>query len=870
MPTTTPDYEELLELASSEPTEAIGQVDAIIEEASSDSDVARARRVRSLALANLGDLHAAQQESALALDAARGSEDRQLLGEVQTTRAGVLAWAGDQEGSLSAIDEAYECLTGIEQARAQAQRGGIHYRLGNFTLAREDLDDAIAILQSQDDLMWAGHALTNRGLLNAYEGAVPAANADLHDAKASYQDLAHATSVAFADQNLGWLALRSGDFPAALNFLDEAEQAMSELGTSLGQLWCDRAEALLAAHMAADAQQVAVRAAHELRNNGLQAAYADALLQAAQASILAGDLQTASDAARTARELMKRQGRDGWAAFADYLAMRARAADGDLDADDLATIRAAVAALDAAGLQTEAVHARLLAAAVATEAGDFEACRVYLTEASAARSRGPVELRAQGWVAAARLRLHAGNKRAAAAAARAGLDVLDRYQATLGGTMARLHVTGYGSELAEIGMQLAVESGSPRRIFDWMELTRAGALRSHPSGRHREPMLTSLLLQFREADEELRRATLNGESSHSLRSRRDRLQERIRDVALRARAVGTGRIKVQKASDVLENLGDATLVQYAEDAEGTLRAIRLGPGGARQFELGPIGVIRKELDSLSIALRRLAVGAASEASVTGALAIVKEASHRLDQLLVHPLQIESRRIIIVPMGALYSVPWSLMPSTAHSDVIVSPSASLWLAKQKPAPSMGRSDVSVVAGPRLEHSADEVRRVGAVYDHSLQLVSPSAGQAARALDGAAIAHVACHGDFRADNPLFSSLEMGDGPLTVYDLEALEQAPEVMVLSACDAGANTTSGGHEVMGLATALLAQGTRSVIANVGLVPDQLATIDLMVDVHQRLREGVEVSAALAAALPPLDYSDPDSIAARAFVTFGA
>ena len=41
----------------------------------------------------------------------------------------------------------------------------------------------------------------------------------------------------------------------------------------------------------------------------------------------------------------------------------------------------------------------------------------------------------------------------------------------------------------------------------------------------------------------------------------------------------------------------------------------------------------------------------------------------------------------------------------------------------------------------------------------------------ALDGAWLAHIAAHGIFRADSPLFSSLRMHDGPLTVYDFEQL---------------------------------------------------------------------------------------------------
>lgn len=55
-----------------------------------------------------------------------------------------------------------------------------------------------------------------------------------------------------------------------------------------------------------------------------------------------------------------------------------------------------------------------------------------------------------------------------------------------------------------------------------------------------------------------------------------------------------------------------------------------------------------------------------------------------------------------------------------------------------------------------------------------------------LDRAAWGHLACHGTFRADNPLFSHLQLADGPLTVADLSALRQAPGLLMLSSCDAG------------------------------------------------------------------------------------
>src|SRR5262249_2906220 len=117
----------------------------------------------------------------------------------------------------------------------------------------------------------------------------------------------------------------------------------------------------------------------------------------------------------------------------------------------------------------------------------------------------------------------------------------------------------------------------------------------------------------------------------------------------------------------------------------------------------------------------------------------------------------------------------------------------------------------------------------------------------ALDGAALAHLACHGTFRSDSPLFSSVELVDGPLNVYELQRLRRAPEVVVLSACGLAVSDVRPGAELLGLASALLGMGTRAIIASVVPVPDAGAK-RLMVDLHRRLLAGEGLAAALAAA----------------------
>ena len=63
---------------------------------------------------------------------------------------------------------------------------------------------------------------------------------------------------------------------------------------------------------------------------------------------------------------------------------------------------------------------------------------------------------------------------------------------------------------------------------------------------------------------------------------------------------------------------------------------------------------------------------------------------------------------------------------------------------------------------------------------------TAARVLNAIDGARLVHIAAHGTFRADSPLFSALQLDDGPLTVYDLERLRRGPHHLVLSSCDSG------------------------------------------------------------------------------------
>ena len=130
-----------------------------------------------------------------------------------------------------------------------------------------------------------------------------------------------------------------------------------------------------------------------------------------------------------------------------------------------------------------------------------------------------------------------------------------------------------------------------------------------------------------------------------------------------------------------------------------------------------------------------------------------------------------------------------------------------------------------------HPTDEIPALQ--QEHGGRCVKPFVDDALNALEGAGIAHIAAHGEVNADNPLFSYLELEDGPLYGYDIARIEHPPEIVVLSACESG------------LARAFLDAGTRAVIASVLPVPDAQVCV-AMAEVHRRIDHPVEAAKAVA------------------------
>ena len=474
-----------------------------------------------------------------------------------------------------------------------------------------------------------------------------------------------------------------------------------------------------------------------------------------------------------------------------------------------------------------------------------------------------MELRVQAWLAKALIRRARGNLSGADAAARAGLRTFESYQAALGATDVRIGVAQHAEELAELGLGLAVASRNPGRIWSWMERTRARALWLKPVKPPRDGALGALVADLRRLSAEIR----NTDPSEipELRRRQVRLQEAIRRRSHHTAGDGRRPIRaIPRPEDIAARLGDRQLIEFTEIGN-ELTVVMMDSRAGRVHGLGPMVAVEAELHSLRLALRRMA----REPDAPSAKDTAEFAARRRDDLLLAPLGLGDGPCVIAPPARLHALPWSLLPSCRGRPVSVAPSAELWLRGM--APSSVGEHIVLAAGPDVPHASVELRELSQLYPGATRFSSRSSNVRAvlDAVDGARLVHVASHGMFRTDNPLFSALQLADGDLTVYDLEGLDRAPETIVLSSCDSGLSSARPGEELMGIAGALFSLGTRTLIAGVGLVPDTEVTREFAVAFHRQLCAGHPPAAALARVQESVASSPGAYVTSASFVCFG-
>jgi tetratricopeptide (TPR) repeat protein len=829
---------------------------------------ARAERTLGVATHLLHDAAAAAGYLRQAIRTARRCGEPVLEAEARMSHALVLDDLGHPAAALREIDRACQGLSGLRLARAGMQRALILRRIGRDNDALAGYQRALMAFRRYGDLGWEGRVLVNLGILRGYRGEIARARADLRKAEQIFRPLGLATALAQTQHNLGFLAAQAGDVKGALDYYDQARDQLRYIGAN-AVTELDRGELLLMARLLPEARAAVAEAIGAARAGQFSALLGQAQLLSARIELTGGAAAQARLIAAQARSTFVRQGRLTWAVLARRTELAARIAAGGRDRRAMRALEQAGDELAAAAWHPRAWDAWLDAAHLAVDLGDDLTATRCLDKAGPGRSAGPAPVRARAWHAAARIALRGGQVTLAKRHAAAGYREIETHQASLGATELGMLGGGAGTELAALRLRLSLGERDWRGALRWLQRVRSAALRLPPARPSDDPVVAARLVELRSITSELAATAIDSPRLHRLLRRQRAVEAEVRQRSWRAAGpAAEAHARQPELAQLSACLGDRALVElFALD--GSLHALVMVRGRVRYRQLGPVERATGELAALRFATHRHLAYARDRAAAERAARSVGYAAGELDRLLLGPLAdlIADRELVLAPGGALHALPWAMLPSCRGRPVSVSPSSWLWWrAWQRPTRD---GQVALIAGPAPEHASAEVLALHRQLPDALALTGADAtvGRTLAALDGASWGHLACHGTFRADNPLFSCLALADGPLTLAELPALRHAPHLLMLSSCDLGLSAVHPGDELQGLAVSLLGLGTRTVIASLGPVDDR-TTLTLTIDLYRRLRAGTAPAPALAevqAAMPP-----EQAVSAANFICLGA
>jgi CHAT domain-containing protein/tetratricopeptide (TPR) repeat protein len=216
--------------------------------------------------------------------------------------------------------------------------------------------------------------------------------------------------------------------------------------------------------------------------------------------------------------------------------------------------------------------------------------------------------------------------------------------------------------------------------------------------------------------------------------------------------------------------------------------------------------------------------------------------HRLYEMLVQPLQKYLNQVsagvtplVIVPTGILHRIPFHALHDGSNyliETFEVSYAPSLAVADQTAALrplTIGKALLLAAPDDRAPGVAREVAECAAILENAIVLIGSGATTEALAtgVSGSRLVHLACHGMFRADNPMFSSLRLHDRWITAAELLELDFTNRTVVFSACESARSDTAQGDEILGLTRAVFGAGAATLVAGLWLA-DDAATAALM------------------------------------------
>jgi CHAT domain-containing protein/tetratricopeptide (TPR) repeat protein len=801
--------------------------------------VARANYVLAQVAAGAGELaealslieHAQQsfEHAGLFVEAVRTNLGRiNVLNEMGRHHEAIAAG----ESVLAALPHIRDDATGAaELAAAAHQNLGLCYELtGRFTDALASYAAAESRYRELRDDEGVGEVAYDRGLVLLALGRVSEALTVFNTAVEVFDRTGLRAHLAAALTSTGEAYLLLGEFARALTFLQSAGR---QLGT-IDAPWRDRgnllatARAYLALNCFPEALDAYSDAEAWLAETGMSADRAKATWGLALARAGLDDLDGARRALDDAASAFAFSGQSQWLA-----AVLVERAGIEIERGETQLARSAAedalrAARDA-GATAEIARAHLC---IADTCGTTDAASHLDAAVAFADEAGLGPLQAASWQALGHHRLRCGQ---VDDARRWFMRAVERIEAVRS-TIAHEALLGnflhdkVGAYEGLVRCELATPgSDRGRRVLHASERCRSRTLRELADGHITRTSTIGSADAHLAGELAAVHVELMGdcepERARALRERAELLERRI--ARQRLDRIDANVDRAMSTGDGVPNEVSAPTLGYHTFADMVVAVIALPGVDPAVVELEvTTKTVARELERLAIQWDRCRLGPEFvqrhlrnlNASATRVLRTLH------DQLIapVAHLLPAGGALTVLPYGELHAVPWSaLVDGVAGSlldryEITVGPSLTLAeRCRERAARRRARVAVVGVADELAPAVASEVDLVADRLASPIKLAGPEAlaDRVLEAVGGAGIVHLAGHGWWRSDNPMYSAVRVADRWLTAAELMNCDLDGALVVLSACDTGRVRALPGDELHGLARAVLGAGAASLVA---------------------------------------------------------
>ena len=421
------------------------------------------------------------------------------------------------------------------------------------------------------------------------------------------------------------------------------------------------------------------------------------------------------------------------------------------------------------------------------------------------------------------------------------------------------------NRIYEDRVALCLEVEQPAQALHYVERTKSRALvdllahrldlRIRPRDKGDRPLVTRLE-QLRDQRNQLyRRLDASQEAESDSRSRLAMLEKQIADswyelLVRNASYAREAALLNVRTEPIQPYLGKDTLLLEYFVIHGELVVFLVTQEAVSVRQLP--GVYRQLVQPsryLQVNLKAVATGGA-ESLLAGA----KKQLQRLYELLMAPIHNDIaayNKLLIVPHSAvLHYLPFQALYDgerylIERHEVSYLPTASLLHYQNRPFSEGGVVSFGYDCDGHLPYAPEEATEVADLLNGRAYIQQAATlAHLERQSSQIRLLHLATHGDFNQDNPLFSGLTLADGQLNTLDIFNMHLPASLVTLSACQTGRSVISGGDELLGLMRAFLYAGAASLLLTLWQVSDE-STLHFMRSFYQYLAGGHSKGAAL-------------------------